>query len=111
MEQIGQDTTKGKKGNGAADKAQGRKGKGDNQPAVMDVTKLLEALPRLKKLKIAADEANEDLNNAITKEAEKAGLLSAVARKVVNAWSSDDFEEEHRKVEQLALAFDAAAKA
>ena len=98
-------------GTGTNKRAAGRQGKGDKQPAVMDVTKLRDDLPRLKKLKVASDEAAEDYANAITKSAEKAGVLSAVLRRAVNAYAGDDFAEEQRKVEQLHLVFEEVAKA
>jgi len=106
MERVGESS-----GNGKDKKAAGRKTKGDNQPSVMDCTKLREALPKLKKLKDALDEASEDFNNAVTKEAEKSGLLASVVRKVATAYTGENFEEEQRKAEQLHLAFEEAAKA
>lgn len=92
-----------------ATKPAGRKG-ADKTPAVQDATKLKEDMPRLKKLKIAADEAREDYQAAVVKTAEKSGFLSSVVSKAVNAYAGDDFEEKHRQVTQLALAFDEVAK-
>ncbi|MDP2622094.1 MAG: hypothetical protein Q8P46_18280 [Hyphomicrobiales bacterium] len=96
--------------NGKDKKAAGRKDK-RNQPAVIEVAKLREDLTKLKRLKTALDEASEDFNGAVTKSAEKSGLLSSVVRKVVNAYTGENFEEEHRKVEQMSLAFEEIAKA
>lgn len=90
-------------------RAAGRKD-ADKQPAVIEVAKLKERLPQLKKLSTAADEASTDFNDAVTAAAEKSGLLASVVRKVVKAWSGENFEEERRKVEQLSLAFEEISK-
>lgn len=96
-------------GTGTNRRAAGRKD-ASKTPAVMDETKLREGLPRLKKLLEAREEANEDFNNAVTKLAEQSGYLASVVSKTVKAWAGDDFEEKKREVEQLSLAFEAAAK-
>ena len=104
MERVGEQS-----GNGKEKRAAGRKD-ASKQPAVMDVTKFKDDLPKLKKLIVAAEEANEDMNNAITKVAEKSGILASVVRKVAKAWAGDDLEEKRREAEQLHLAFEEAAK-
>lgn len=106
MERVGELTGNGKDKD---KRAAGRKDKG-NQPAVMDVTKLRDSLTKLKNLKVAADDAASDYGDAVTKAAEKCGVLASVVRKVVSAYAGDDFEEEKRKVEQLALVFEEVAK-
>lgn len=93
-------------GNGKAPR--GRKGK-DKQSAVIEASVLKERLPQLVKLKNAADEASEDLNDAITAAAEKSGLLATVVRKIVSASAGEDFESKRREAEQLSLAFDEVA--
>ena len=93
------------KGNGKA-RSLGRQGK-DKQEAVLKSTVLKERMSQLVKLKTAADEASQNLNDAIKAAAEKSGFLASVVRKVVVAKAGEDFEGKHREVEQLQLAFDA----
>lgn len=101
MEQIG--TTAGT--NGKSRKSAGRKDS-EGQPAVMQPQLLKEKMQHLIKLKRALDDASNDFNDAVSKTAEKAGMLASVVRKVVTAAAGENFEEEKRKVEQLSLAFE-----
>ena len=109
MESIG--GTEGKPGrrrrmNG--EDVEGRKGK-DKQEAVIETAELKKRMPQLVKLKKAADDAGEDLNDAIKKAAEESGLLATVVRKAVVASAGENFEAKHREVTQLSLAFGALA--
>ena len=79
MERVGESS-----GNGKDKKAAGRKTKGDNQPSVMDCTKLREALPKLKKLKDALDEASEDFNNAVTATIRQDAVVTTFRVQAIN---------------------------
>jgi hypothetical protein len=103
----------GEKPRGAAKpekEVRGRK-TADKQEAVIEPKALKEALPSLVKLKLAADEATRALNDRVKTVAKKSGFLAAVVRKVTVAKAGEGFEEEHRKAEQLELAFTEVAKA
>jgi hypothetical protein len=50
-------------------------------------------------------QANESYNDAVKATAEKYGLLSSVVNKKVSARAGEKYEEEKKKVEQLALVF------
>jgi len=92
------------KGNGK--QPRGRQG-ADKQEAVLKSTVLKERMSQLVKLKTAADEASQNLNDAIKAAAEKSGFLASVVRKVVVAKAGEDFDGKKREVEQLEIAFEA----
>lgn len=87
-------------------RARGRKNQGiEEVPHSAPVMEVIEDLVHLHHKKEAA---NETYNAAVKKVAERAGLLTAVVNKFVAAKAGNKFEDEKRKVEQLALIFDAA---
>ena len=86
-------------------KARGRKD-GGGQEAVISTKPLKDKLRELEELKKKSDAAKDRLNDAIKAIAEQAGLLASVVRKLVNARSGDNYEQEARKVEQLGIVFD-----
>lgn len=102
MEQIGTGTGKG--ANGKA------KGKGrmdaDKQPAVKQPDVIAKCIDKLVRLHVAAKEATEEANEAITKAAEDSGYLAVAVRKLVVARAGDNFEEAKRKVEQQMELFE-----
>lgn len=89
----------------SAIRAQGRKD-ADKQEAVITMEPVKEGIEDLVQLYVKAGTANDRLNDAIKATAEKAGLLASVVRKFVVARAGEKWEEEHRKVNQLALVFD-----
>lgn len=89
-------------------KARGRKG-ADKQEAAREDSVLRELSTELVKLKKSADDEAESYSDAVKAAAEKTGYHASTIRSVVAALASEDFEEKHRKVEQLQLAFEALA--
>lgn len=82
----------------------GRKDAGQEavvKPDVLDAK--LKELVHLHNKKTAAADA---FNDAVKLTAEKAGLLASVVAKVVAASANDKFEDEKKKAQQLALAFE-----
>jgi hypothetical protein len=75
-------------------------------PAVIKRDVFLKGVPELVKLKKAADDAADEYKEASVKLAEKCGLNTAAVNKRVSAEVNDKIEEETRKVEQLAIAFE-----
>lgn len=91
---------------GTTRRTPGRKDQGiEAVPNAAPVMEVIEDLVHLHRKKEAA---NETYNAAVKKTAERAGLLSAVVNKFVAAKAGDKFEDEKKKVEQLALVFDTA---
>lgn len=107
------DDTKGEHGGGNGggktrkkkNAAAGRKD-AEKQDAVIECAVIKTRINQLVRLKNAADEASQDLNDAITKAAEDSGLLSSTVRRFVTARAGEDFEGAKRKVAQLALVFE-----
>lgn len=87
-------------------KTRGRKDQGIE--AVPNSAPVMEVIEDLVHLHHKKEAANETYNAAVKKTAERAGLLSAVVNKFVSAKAGDKFEDEKKKVSQLALVFDAA---
>ena len=85
--------------------ARGRKD-GDGQEVVIEMKPVREVLQELLELDKKARNAAQRRNDAIKAVAKKSGLLSSVVRKLVNARAGEDFAEEKRKVDQLALVFE-----
>ena len=74
------------------------------------IAKVPETIPEskykdLENLARKADQANEAFNDACTKTAKSYGHNASVVKKVVKARVGDTFDDEKRKVEQLAFAF------
>jgi len=90
---------------GMTRKARGRKDQGIE--AVPNSKPVLDAIEDLVHLHRKKEDASDTYNSAVKKVAERAGLLSAVVNKFVAAKAGDKFEDEKKKVEQLALVFDA----
>lgn len=92
--------TRTRKGN----KPAGRQDK--DGPAVMKRDVFLKGIPELVKLKKAVKESQTEYDEAKVKLAEKSGFLASTVEKRVSAEASDKLEENQRKVEQLAIAFE-----
>jgi hypothetical protein len=75
-------------------------------PAVMKRDVFLKGIPELVKLKKAVKESQTEYDEAKVKLAEKSGFLASTVEKRVSAEASDKLEENQRKVEQLAIAFE-----
>lgn len=83
----------------------GRKDK-QGQEKVIDLTVLAQAKDELVNLHQKNKLAASDLESAVTRVSEKAGLQSSVVRKWLTAVASDKAEEKARDARQLALLFD-----
>lgn len=83
------------------------KGRRDNtgQEAVLEPTKLNDAMAKLEKLCAALADAAEDYSAAIKKTAEASGYNASVIRKLVAAKHGDKFDQVKRIVDQMAEAF------
>lgn len=75
-------------------------------PAVIKQDVFLKGIPELVKLKKAVKDAQTEYDEAKVKLAEKSGFLAATVEKRVAAEANDKLEENKRKVEQLAIAFE-----
>lgn len=93
---------------GDTSKANGKtvRGRKDND----GIAKVPETIPEtkykeLENLARKVDQASEAFNDACTKTAKSFGHNASVVKKVVKARVADTFDDEKRKVEQLAFAF------
>lgn len=89
---------------GKSTRAPGRKDAG--QEAVVKAEILDAKLKELVHLHNKKTAAADAFNDAVKITAEKAGLLASVVAKVVAASATDKFEDEKKKAQQLALAFE-----
>ena len=92
----------------AINRARGRKDKDKDDGAAIKIKPLKDSLRELGELAEKAKEANAKLKDAIKAVSEKSNLNASTVRRLVKALGgdSDDFADEKRKVEQVALVFD-----
>lgn len=91
--------------NGKADKPLGRKDK-DKQEAVIRCDVVRENIADLILLYNRAGAAATDYGDKVKAIAEMSGLLASTIRRFVTARAGNDFAEDKRKVQQMALVFD-----
>lgn len=84
----------------------GRREKGTNQEAVIQLAPIKERVEELVSLYNAAQSAGDEFAEAIKKAAEDSGLLAAVVRKFVVARAGEKYSEAKTSCEQLSLLFD-----
>lgn len=76
------------------------------QEAVVKLESLAIRVDHLVKLHKIAEEADTDYREAVKTVASNSGLLAATVNKYVKACAGDSFEDQKRKVVQLALIFE-----
>lgn len=99
----------GEKGRGAAKDTKGRKDHG--QEVNPDPQELMKGLGKLKRLREAKLAAAGEYNKAKKALAKRAGFQADVVDAAVKAYSGEkeDLEMQHRRAEQLSLAFESIA--